>query len=85
MRPFIFSQFSYLIASRIPPSHGLGASWAEKWPGLQREQDFQGAAGGAYEFNKRLRSAQLERFGTPPLPKALAKAKATTIMSLLAN
>ena len=37
------------------------------------------------ERKERARSAQAERFGTPPPPKALAKAKATTIMSLLAN
>ena len=61
---------------------------AGKWPWLEREQDFQGAAGGAHRFGKSARSAQVARswsFGTPPLPKALAKAKATTIMSLLAN
>ena len=58
---------------------------AGKWPWLEREQDFQGAAGGAHRFEERSRRAQAEHVGTPPLPKALAKAKATTIMSLLAN
>ena len=37
------------------------------------------------EVKERSRSAQLERFGTPPLPKLLAKANSDTIMSLLAN
>ena len=51
-------------------------SLAGKWPWLEREQDFQGAAGGAHRFKGVSRKAQLERFGTPPLPKALALAKA---------
>ena len=39
---------------------------AGKWPWLEREQDFQGAAGEAHRFEERARSAQLECFGTPP-------------------
>ena len=45
------------------------ASLAGKRPWLEREKDFQGAAGGAHRFKERAGSTQLEPFGTPPLPK----------------
>ena len=42
---------------------------AGKWPWLEREQDFQGAAGGAHRFEEGAGSTRLEPQGTPPLPK----------------
>ena len=47
---------------------GLEAFLAGKWPWLEREYNFQGAAGGAHRFKERAGSAQLERFGTPSPP-----------------
>ena len=47
-------------------------SLAGKWPWLEREQDFQGAAGGAHRFKEGAGRARKGRFGTPPLPKAIS-------------
>ena len=66
-------------APRRPP-------WRENGPGSSGRRIFRGPPEGRTGSRKVQGRRRPDRSGTPPLPpKALAKAKATTIMSLLAN